>query len=129
MSYDLYESELTVALDAAEPAPRVVLDAYDHFLPLPMPRPTFIPKRIGNRRKSSCNIYSGPSQTTRSAPRKPAATLAAANHTGPRLWIVDPIDGTRGFARKNGEFSVMIAFVDRGPDRASAWCWSRRGSG
>jgi 3'(2'), 5'-bisphosphate nucleotidase len=24
---------------------------------------------------------------------------------------VDPIDGTRGFARKNGEFSVMIGFV------------------
>jgi len=27
---------------------------------------------------------------------------------------VDPIDGTRGFARKNGEFSVMIGFVDNG---------------
>ena len=37
-----------------------------------------------------------------------------APHTGPRLWIVDPIDGTRGFARKNGEFSVMIAFVHGG---------------
>ncbi len=31
-----------------------------------------------------------------------------------RLWVVDPIDGTRGFAMKNGEFSVMIGFVDRG---------------
>ena len=27
---------------------------------------------------------------------------------------MDPIDGTRGFARKNGEFSVMIAFVEGG---------------
>jgi 3'(2'), 5'-bisphosphate nucleotidase len=34
--------------------------------------------------------------------------------TGRRLWIVDPIDGTRGFARKNGEFSVMVAFVEDG---------------
>src|SRR5207249_2810599 len=34
--------------------------------------------------------------------------------TGARLWIVDPIDGTRGFAQKNGEFSVMIAFVHQG---------------
>jgi 3'(2'), 5'-bisphosphate nucleotidase len=41
-------------------------------------------------------------------------TLAAADHTGARLWIVDPIDGTRGFARKNDEFSVMIAFVAGG---------------
>src|SRR5262249_22875265 len=31
-----------------------------------------------------------------------------------RAWVIDPIDGTRGFARKNGEFSVMIALVDNG---------------
>jgi len=31
-----------------------------------------------------------------------------------RLWVVDPIDGTRGFARKNGEFSIMIGLVERG---------------
>src|SRR5580765_1798993 len=41
-------------------------------------------------------------------------TLANAAHTGSRLWIVDPIDGTRGFARKVGEFSVMIAFAENG---------------
>ena len=28
-----------------------------------------------------------------------------------RVWVVDPIDGTRGFARKTGEFSVMIALA------------------
>jgi len=31
-----------------------------------------------------------------------------------RLWVVDPIDGTRGFVMKNGEFSVMIALVEQG---------------
>ena len=31
-----------------------------------------------------------------------------------RFWVVDPIDGTRGFARKNGEFSIMIALVEDG---------------
>src|SRR5262249_53897429 len=41
-------------------------------------------------------------------------TLAAAVQTGDRLWVVDPIDGTRGFARKNGEFSLMVGFVERG---------------
>jgi 3'(2'), 5'-bisphosphate nucleotidase len=33
---------------------------------------------------------------------------------GRRLWVVDPIDGTRGFAQKNGEFSVMIALCVEG---------------
>jgi 3'(2'), 5'-bisphosphate nucleotidase len=70
-------------------------------------------------------------------------TLAAAAQTGSRLWIVDPIDGTRGFARKNGEFSVMLAFVDQGSmavgvvleparerltfARRSCGCWRRDG--
>src|SRR5947209_4637495 len=31
-----------------------------------------------------------------------------------RLWVVDPIDGTRGYARKNGEFSIMVGLVERG---------------
>lgn len=31
-----------------------------------------------------------------------------------RVWVVDPIDGTRGFALKTGEFSVMIALTVNG---------------
>src|SRR5262249_25592372 len=29
-----------------------------------------------------------------------------------RTWVIDPIDGTRGFAKKHGEFSVMIGPLD-----------------
>lgn len=39
-------------------------------------------------------------------------TLARLQRHGVRRWIIDPIDGTRGFARKNGEFSVMIGLVE-----------------
>src|SRR5262249_2337719 len=42
------------------------------------------------------------------------ASGQAVAGSGARLWIIDPIDGSRGFARKNGEFSVMIAFVHQG---------------
>jgi len=31
-----------------------------------------------------------------------------------RLWIVDPIDGTKEFIKRNGEFTVNIALVDGG---------------
>ncbi len=31
-----------------------------------------------------------------------------------RCWIVDPIDGTRGFVDKSGEYCVMVGFVDAG---------------
>jgi 3'(2'), 5'-bisphosphate nucleotidase len=72
-------------------------------------------------------------------------TLAGAARTGSRVWIVDPIDGTRGFVMKNGEFSVMIGFVDQGQiavgvvlepalDRVTfaargAGCWWQEGDG
>ncbi|MBX7222421.1 MAG: 3'(2'),5'-bisphosphate nucleotidase CysQ [Blastocatellia bacterium] len=31
--------------------------------------------------------------------------------TGDRLWLVDPLDGTKEFIARNGEFSVMIGLV------------------
>jgi 3'(2'), 5'-bisphosphate nucleotidase len=40
-------------------------------------------------------------------------TLKQLRREAPRLWIIDPIDGTRGFAKKLGEFSVMIGLVER----------------
>jgi len=37
-------------------------------------------------------------------------------HDWQRLWLVDPLDGTREFVKRNGEFTVNIALVeDRQP--------------
>jgi len=33
---------------------------------------------------------------------------------GERFWLVDPLDGTREFVGRNGEFTVNIALVERG---------------
>lgn len=35
----------------------------------------------------------------------------AERHDWPAYWLVDPLDGTREFLRKNGEFTVNIALV------------------
>lgn len=35
-------------------------------------------------------------------------------HGWPRLWLVDPLDGTREFVRRSGQFTVNIALVDAG---------------
>ncbi len=32
----------------------------------------------------------------------------------PRLWIVDPLDGTKEFIKRNGEFTVNIALSEKG---------------
>lgn len=31
-----------------------------------------------------------------------------------RLWLVDPLDGTREFIKKNGEFTVNVALIENG---------------
>jgi 3'(2'), 5'-bisphosphate nucleotidase len=46
-----------------------------------------------------------------------AEEAVAAGHApavGRRFWLVDPLDGTREFASRNGEFTVNIALVDDG---------------
>jgi 3'(2'), 5'-bisphosphate nucleotidase len=34
--------------------------------------------------------------------------------SGARFWLVDPLDGTREFVARNGEFTVNIAFIEGG---------------
>ena len=42
----------------------------------------------------------------------PAET--AARRGAKRLWLVDPLDGTKQFVRRNGEFTVNIALIENG---------------
>lgn len=42
------------------------------------------------------------------------ATEVAERRAWRRLWLVDPLDGTREFVKKNGEFCVCIALVEDG---------------
>jgi 3'(2'), 5'-bisphosphate nucleotidase len=64
-------------------------------------------------------------------------SLAAGPKEGKRCWIVDPIDGTRGFVDKSGEFSIMVGLVDDGDPvlgfvlepLLERLTWARKGSG
>ena len=38
----------------------------------------------------------------------------AARRAWTRLWLVDPLDGTREFIKRNGEFTVNIALIEDG---------------
>jgi 3'(2'), 5'-bisphosphate nucleotidase len=43
-----------------------------------------------------------------------AASLGDIPDVSNRFWLVDPVDGTKEFVNRNGEFTVNIALVDRG---------------
>jgi 3'(2'), 5'-bisphosphate nucleotidase len=110
----MYERELETALEAARLSASALRTAYERFQVIPD-----APASIStDADRQSQEIILGHLRQVFPADalcaEEETSTLAGAAHTGPRLWIIDPIDGTRGFARKNGEFSVMIAFVHDG---------------
>ena len=43
-----------------------------------------------------------------------AAARGEAPPPGARFWLVDPLDGTREFVARNGEFTVNIALIESG---------------
>lgn len=46
-----------------------------------------------------------------------AEEAVAAGHcpaVGERFWLVDPLDGTKEFVQRNGEFTVNVALVEQG---------------
>jgi len=53
------------------------------------------------------------------APDIPAVSEEACSKDGlppptARFWLVDPLDGTREFVKRNGEFTVNIALIENG---------------
>lgn len=63
-------------------------------------------------------ILAGLTRLTPSIPvlsEESAHTVALEQRRGwHRLWLVDPLDGTREFVKRNGEFTVNIALIDDG---------------
>jgi 3'(2'), 5'-bisphosphate nucleotidase len=140
-----YKTELDAALEAAESAGRELVRLYADFQRIadaPADITTDADRRAQEiilarlQRQFPADAYCA-EETTPGLKDRPSQ--------GPRLWIIDPIDGTRGFARKNGEFSIMIAFVENGvigagvvlePARQrltyavhGGGCWKRDGNG
>ena len=110
-----YDAELQAALAAAGRARPVILDAYAAFAPvpdaaasiqLPIDRETQEILLHDLARAFPGDAFVAEEETPT------LAGLAGAKSGRGRTWIIDPIDGTRGFAMKNGEFSVMVGLAE-----------------
>ncbi len=106
--------ELLVALAAAEAAGRLIRKHYDAFVAIPDARSDISTDADCASQELILNRIRAAFPDDALCAEEATETLRTAPRSGSRLWIVDPIDGTRGFAVKNGEFSVMIAFVRDG---------------
>jgi 3'(2'), 5'-bisphosphate nucleotidase len=110
----MYERELEVALEAVALAAKHLVVEYQRFQAIP-DAPADITTEADRQAQEIVLrhvLRTFPEDALCAEEQTP--TLAQATKEGKRLWIVDPIDGTRGFAQKNGEFSVMVAFTENG---------------
>src|SRR5438093_7734756 len=107
-----YDRELAVALEAVHRAERILLAEYANFQAIPN-APADISTHADRVSQDIIleHLHTAFPDDALCAEEATAA-FAGVPQTGSRVWIVDPIDGTRGFARKNGEFSIMVALVD-----------------
>jgi 3'(2'), 5'-bisphosphate nucleotidase len=109
-----YESELNAGLEAARLAGRLILDAYINFKAIPDARADITTEVDRQSQEAILRHLRQRFPDDAFCAEETTPTLEGCPATGPRLWVIDPIDGTRGFAKKNGEFSVMIGFVEEG---------------
>jgi 3'(2'), 5'-bisphosphate nucleotidase len=110
----LFEKELAIARQAAEMASAEIMRLYADFVAI-----SDAPAEISteaDRRAQEIILRHLAAHFLEDAycAEEESLLLGKLRRRGPRLWIIDPIDGSRGFARKNGEFSVMIALVQDG---------------
>jgi 3'(2'), 5'-bisphosphate nucleotidase len=106
-----FDKELKAALAAADRAAQVIRNHYqlrDAMTDAPASISTATDRESQETiLRSLCEQF--PEDAYRAEEKTPS--LSGLRTGGSRMWIIDPIDGTRGFAKKNGQFSVMIARV------------------
>jgi 3'(2'), 5'-bisphosphate nucleotidase len=110
----MYQTELQAALEAAGRASTLILDSYARFLRIADAPADIHTEADRQSQEIILHHLRGAFAADAYCAEELTDSGQAVAGRGERLWIIDPIDGSRGFARKNGEFSVMIAFVHQG---------------
>jgi 3'(2'), 5'-bisphosphate nucleotidase len=106
-----YEPELRAALDAAAKAADVILVAYQDFKAIP-DAPASISTQADRDSQETILRYLQERFPDDAYCAEENTPSLDRTRTAPRTWVVDPIDGTRGFAQKNGQFSVMVGLIE-----------------
>lgn len=110
----MYQRELEAALEAARRSSKYLLEEYERFEVIPNAPASITTDADRCSQEIVLQHLQSVFPEDALCAEEKTPTLAAAAPAGSRLWVVDPIDGTRGFARKNGEFSIMIALLEGG---------------
>lgn len=109
-----FQHELNVAIEAATIAGNYARDEYEQFEAIPdapVTITTHVDRHCQDLILTHLHKYFPNDQLV--AEERTDSSNLSPDPTN-RSWIVDPIDGTKGFARKTGEFSIMIGLAIEG---------------
>jgi 3'(2'), 5'-bisphosphate nucleotidase len=104
--------ELQQAAALARLAGKAILPFYGHARP--EIKAANSPVTVADRVANECIVRGLQQAFPADAILSEESSDSRARLASPRVWIVDPLDGTKEFLAQNGEFSVMIGLVDRG---------------
>ena len=106
-----FEAELSAARQAAARASELLRREYESFVAIPDAPVTISTHADKASQELILAFLHERFPTDGLCAEESTPAFDALPKAGPRAWAVDPIDGTRGFAKKVGQFSVMIGFM------------------
>src|SRR5665213_2763754 len=101
-----YENELQAALEAARLAGRRIMEIYATFTAIPDAQVNITTQADFDSQELILQALSARFPRDGFVAEEKTPTLATLPREGQRRWIIDPLDGTRGFAQKSDEVSV-----------------------
>ncbi|MFM7152308.1 MAG: 3'(2'),5'-bisphosphate nucleotidase CysQ, partial [Gemmataceae bacterium] len=107
-----FQSELVVALEAVAAASDHIMKIYRDFKAIPDAKADITTDADRQAQEIILKRIHHSFPDDRLCAEESTPTLDLSPKKGSRMWVVDPIDGTRGFAQKNGEFSIMVGLLD-----------------
>ncbi len=110
----MYKKELAVALKAAHKAGALISEVYKSLKPYENAPADLTTETDKQSQEIILKILREEFPSDSLCAEEKTATLSESPLGASRTWVVDPIDGTRGFAMKNDQFSVMVALMEHG---------------
>ncbi|MEZ6142270.1 MAG: 3'(2'),5'-bisphosphate nucleotidase CysQ [Zavarzinella sp.] len=110
-----FQTELSAAMEAARRASDYLQNAYREFIAIP-DAPVNISTEADRKSQELILHFlhdQFPNDGLCGEENTALRTTVNGGAAPERWWVVDPIDGTRGFAKKNDQFSVMIALREQ----------------
>jgi len=109
----MLDNLLKLAIEASLKAGKVIMEVYDSKIEVEYKDDKSPLTEADKRANDVINTFLVPTEVPIISEENKQADYSVRKHWQ-QCWVVDPVDGTKEFIKRNGEFTVNIAFVKNG---------------